>query len=40
MESEKKNGIDDFICKAEIKTDIENKPMETSGGGDELGDRD
>ena len=27
-----KNGRDDLICKAEIKTGIEEKPMNTKGG--------
>ena len=42
MESEK-NGTDDLIYKAEIDTDVENKHMDTKGGGggwDELGDWD
>ena len=44
-----KNGTDEPVCKAEIDTDVENKPMDTKGGKwwggwwwwwDELGDWD
>ena len=38
-----KSDTDEFICKAEIDTDVENKPMDTKvgrGGCNELGDWD
>ena len=33
----RKNGINDLICKAEIKTDVENKRMDKWGMGGEAG---